>query len=196
MSSLIDAILGRTSPIRESDSIIPTEAHQIRVDTVGAGASPVPSTDAAVEPLIATSFALVAPDATPGTQAPLSPTSVPAPKSPAPQAVPSPVTTAPAGSPGSDPGMQAMRAFLPRRASEKGSEDPTVREITTESVQRLLGTPGQDAYQDSAVVEAVATAATQAAQVMEAGVPMPDHVPGDIAQTMNTFRRFGHRATT
>ena len=136
--------------------------------------------DSPTEPIIPVSVALVAPDTTPDAIKPLDPSLVPALKI-QPQAKAPEVPAAPAEEPKND----VMSMLLGKRNPAAATSAPS---------QVLPGIPTAESLGSYEAptnpILAASAAKAKAAQVMETGNGMAEHVEGDIKRTMNVFRRF------
>ena len=175
MSTTIDRILGRR-PIPESSSLIPDDAVEIP-DSGGSnqGADkPKPVPDApGSETFVSTGLALVAPDTTPKSTYPLSPSMVPSP-------VPSPAQATSAAQMAAPAAPVAPASYFPRPApvaSDSALSDPALAAIVGESLTSISET-------------FVGDAGAKAASALQTGAPMPPPTEGNTKKICDAARRF------
>jgi hypothetical protein len=167
----IDRILGRTPSVRESSSLIPTNATEIPgtegADDPGIQQQPSARLDTQDDGLLSTGLALVAPDTTPQSSYPLNPAQVPAGQPPQPAA------------PLAQPGQTPAQSYFPRPApvaSDSALNDPALAAIVGESIR--------------SVTESAVPAGIKVSNAMSQGNEMPAPVEADPKKVCEAFRRF------
>ncbi len=168
----IDRILGRTPSVRESSSLIPTDATEIPgtegTDDPGIQQQPSARMDTQDDGLLSTGLALVAPDTTPQSSYPLNPAQVPAGQ---PQPVAAPLA---------QPGQQTpAQSYFPRPApvaSDSALNDPALAAIVGESL--------------ASITESAVPAGVKVSNAMAQGNTMPAPVEADPKKVCEAFRRF------
>ena len=173
----IDRILGRTPSVKESSSLIPTDATEIPgtegADDPGIHQQTTVRVDAQDDGLLSTGLALVAPDTTPQSSYPLNPAQVPA-GQPQPAAAP----LAQPGQPG-QPGQTAAQSYFPRPApvaSNSALNDPALAAIVGESIR--------------SITENAMPAGAKVSAAMSQGNEMPAPVEADPKKVCEAFRKF------
>ena len=168
----IDRILGRVPSLRESSSLIPTDATEIPgtegADDPGIQQQAPARMDAQDGGLLSTGLALVAPDTTPQSSYPLNPAQVPAGQPPQP-------VTAPLA----QPGQTAAQSYFPRPApvaSDSALNDPALAAIVGESIR--------------SITENAMPAGAKVSAAMSQGNEMPAPVEADPRKVCDAFRRF------
>lgn len=168
----IDRILGRTPSVRESSSLIPTDATEIPgtegADDPGIQSQTPATRDSQQDGFLSTGLALVAPDTTPQSSYPLNPSQVPVPAAPqqAPGA-PAPAVPTP------------TQSYFPRPApvaSDSALNDPALAAIVGESI--------------ASITESAAPAGARVSAALSQGNAMPAPVAADQTKVCDAFRKF------